>query len=116
MTVEWDDVPEECVKEWRDIFDDNRDGINLSASCPVCGESELHQYYHINKLEGINSSGRVYKGRGGYWTWCSGCRHFEHYSALIPLWWKCDFMVEESRLCATPGEIEEERLKFEGII
>jgi len=38
--------------------------------------------------------------------WCSSCRTFEHYSALVPEWWRSHLTVDESELTALPDVLE----------
>lgn len=44
--------------------------------------------------------------QGACWEWCSNCRTFEHYSALVPERWQSDLVVDEATLTAVPDALE----------
>ncbi|HEY0099616.1 MAG TPA: hypothetical protein VGB76_11765 [Pyrinomonadaceae bacterium] len=104
---EWRGVPLERVAEWRAVFQSSREGLDLSAPCPLCGVKALRRWYQVNRPEEMVIDGVRYVGRGGLWEWCGDCLRYEHYSARVPEWWACDLEVDERRLTALPTAIEE---------
>lgn len=104
---EWLGVPPEREAEWRAVFQSSREGLGLTARCPVCGVAGLRRWYQVNRPEARVIDGVRYVARGGLWQWCGACRSFEHFSALVPEWWACDLEVDEGRLTALPTAIEE---------
>ena len=90
---------------WRDDFDSqlsdilNRAGdIHLfPAVCPICGDSSCHVYYHRFSET---------SDRGGSWVWCSHCRHFSHFSCVVPKWWKNTSDIDRAQLAAIPDYLE----------
>jgi len=106
----WQDVPVEYEPAWRAIFLASREGLNLSAPCPVCGVAALHQWYSLGQPEDVNLSGNRL---GGLWEWCRACRSYAHYSAAVPEWWANDLQVNPSRLAHHPTAIEQARRERE---
>lgn len=94
----WRSVPPEYDAAWLAVFQASREGLDLSAPCPVCGVAALHRWYGVG---------------GGLWEWCSACHSFEHYSARVPEWWACGLKVNFFRLQHDPGAIEAARLEQE---
>ena len=103
----WQDVPVEHEPAWQAIFLASREGLNLSAPCPVCGVAALHQWYHLWQREDTEAGGSRFIGRGGLWEWCSACRSFAHYSARVPEWWASDLQVDPGQLEHQPAAIEQ---------
>jgi hypothetical protein len=106
---DWTGVPDQHQAEWQHIFQESQESLDLSGSCPVCGEVALHRWYQIGEPIHRVIEGRKYVAKGGLWEWCSGCHCFEHYSALVPDWWSCDLEVETAKLAALPIAIEDAR-------
>ena len=102
----WKSVPDEFVVEWRRIFIETPGDHNVDASCPVCGQRELHRYYQVGRPIHRVSGGITFVARGGGWEWCSACRSFEHFSGLVPDWWSSNLDVDESKLTALPDVLE----------
>ena len=111
--AKWYGVPLDHVQAWMEVFQASREGLDLSASCPVCGVPALHRWYQVGRPEEIVSGGERFVARGGLWEWCSNCRSSEHYSAFVPEWWSCDLAVDERNLTAEPEAIEQARLERE---
>ncbi|MDF0556964.1 hypothetical protein [Kamptonema sp. UHCC 0994] len=102
----WQDVPEELYKEWATIFYASQEGINLSASCPVCGQNTLHCYYDPIRKQEIVIDSRKYVARGGLWQWCSSCYCYVHASASVPEWWSCSLDIDHAKLRHDPDLLE----------
>jgi hypothetical protein len=101
QNLDWQGVPLEFEQEWRKTFAASQESLNLSISCPICGQSTLHQYYQRAKLGRIRSI-------GSRWEWCSGCRTYEHSSVVVPEWWippNLDF--DTLKLTAEPEILEQ---------
>jgi hypothetical protein len=45
LAAEWRDVPRASYRAWVRTFSRSREGLDLSAACPVCGAFALHRYY-----------------------------------------------------------------------
>ncbi len=110
----WKDVPSVAVGRWRELFDLSREGLNLSAACPVCGATRLHRWFDLNRAEPSWEFGRTWIGRGSQWQWCSSCRSYEHTSGLVPDWWFSDLPVSPESLRHDPGPVEEVRSASSG--
>lgn len=107
----WRGVPVDKATEWDNIFYLSREGLSLSAPCPVCNKQELHRYYQAVERKTCQIGEQIFIANGACWQWCSNCRSYVHLSALVPSWWSCDLVVDESKLTAEPEAIEEARLK-----
>ena len=105
-TGNWKSVPDELTTTWYRIFSETPGDHNVDADCPVCGQRELHRYYQVGRPLHQVSDGITFVARGAGWEWCSACRTFEHYSALVPDWWSSDLVVDESGLTAIPDVLE----------
>lgn len=108
----WQGVPLEHEAAWSALFASSRTNLNLTLPCPVCGAVALHHWYQVGKAEPIYQNGVLFLGRGGLWQWCHACFSYEHYSALVPFWWKNVLEVDEDRLTALPTAIEDARRKL----
>jgi len=104
----WQDVPDEYWKQWREIFGSSQEGFNLSQPCPVCLSQQLHRYYQFVDCEPFISNGQRYIGRGGLWEWCSNCYCYCHASSAVPEWWlPPNLEIDESKLTVTPDVLED---------
>lgn len=104
---DWQDVPNEHVAQWREVFFSTKEGLNLSAPCPICGCRSLHKFYHLHRLVSKTIGDEKFIGDGSLWTWCSHCLSYEHYSAFVPEWWHDTLPVDEARLSHQPEALEE---------
>ncbi|MEM7595629.1 MAG: hypothetical protein AAF383_29690 [Cyanobacteria bacterium P01_A01_bin.83] len=104
--LQWSDIPDEFLSEWTKIFYASQEGINLSSICPICEHRKLHCYYHLNRYEEKIVDGRKYIGHGSLWQWCSNCRKYVHYSALVPEWWNDSLKVNVENLYHSPENID----------
>jgi transposase-like protein len=43
QNLDWQGVPLEFEQEWRKTFAASQESLNLSLSCPICGQSTLHR-------------------------------------------------------------------------
>lgn len=102
----WKDVPRDCYEEWSNIFVNDREGSDLSASCPVCHKKGLHRYYNAHKKMKMEIGSEQYIGRGGVWNWCSFCRSYEHGQAWVPDWWVPGVEVDGDKLTAIPSVLD----------
>ena len=102
--MDWHDVPNEHQTAWLAIFLASQEILNVSAPCPVCGAVALHRWYQVGHPV-TDMPGFV--SRGGLWEWCSQCRSFQHFSALVPDWWSCDLEVDTHKLTPYPTAIED---------
>lgn len=103
----WQDVPEEVYPIWAKIFYESQEGLNLSASCPICIQKSLHCYYLANYPQEKIIDGRKYLARGDLWQWCSSCRSYVHASAAVPEWWSCSLPIDVSKLTTNPKLLED---------
>jgi len=103
---DWREVPGHLEAEWRHIFNSSREGLNLSAPCPVCGRKTLHKWFHLEHPKHHKLGDNHFVGTGSRWEWCSHCRTYAHYSAAVPEWWSCDLLVDTANLRHHPAEIE----------
>ncbi len=103
----WKGIPLEYASAWRRIFNFNREGLDLSDPCPICGNRTLHLFYQILRPVDKTIGGNLFVAEGGLWEWCGTCRHYEHLSALVPEWWSCDLAIDISKLTAEPEAIEQ---------
>jgi len=102
----WTGVPQEKLTEWTEIFINNKEGINLSDKCPICGSINLHKYYQLGRRVEKVINGNKFIGHGGLWQWCSSCYHYEHLSAFVPEWWHDTLEINEEFLTAEPEILE----------
>jgi hypothetical protein len=107
----WQSVADDHRRAWTSVFSASREGIDLSARCPVCGNHALHRWYHLDRERPSEDAGSTWRGHGSEWQWCASCRSYEHYSCLVPDWWDAPFEVDLADLCADPGTIEDARLQ-----
>jgi hypothetical protein len=103
---DWNGVPLERVAAWNEVYSLSQEGVDLSASCPVCGSRTLHRYFLVGKPGVVVRRGRRYVASGAGWEWCSSCRSYVHFSGLVPEWWSSDLRVESSELTAEPEALE----------
>lgn len=112
MTVlrEWKGVPEDSVKQWMRSFL-SKETRDVSGACPICNAHTLHQWFDRPRLfaEGKERPGFI--GHGGGWQWCSSCYSYEHYSGLVPDWWRDTLKVDTEKLTHSPEAIEVARLR-----
>jgi hypothetical protein len=101
---DWHGVPEEHRGKWIAVFSASQEILTLSAPCPICGAIALHRWYQAHRPIDDQPG---FVARGGLWEWCSACRSFEHYSALVPDWWSCALLVDTKGLTPYPTTIEE---------
>lgn len=107
----WRSVPDAARDAWSQAFAVpggaavGSVGVDVAMPCPVCGEARLHRYYQrgVPLAAGV---GAAFVARGALWEWCSACRCYEHASALVPAWWRCDLAVDEGELTALPDVLE----------
>ncbi len=107
---QWQGVPTAIIDAWRTLFNATpaTEGMNLSASCPVCGQRTLHRYYALERAAPRELRGAAYQGPGSYWEWCSSCRSFEHMSGYVPAWWQVEpLAIDHARLTAVPDLLDE---------
>ncbi|MBD2513170.1 hypothetical protein H6G91_39460 [Nostoc muscorum FACHB-395] len=102
----WRDVPPEVYKKWAMIFYNSQEGINLSASCPVCGRNILHCYYFPTRKQERVIDSRKYVAHGELWQWCSSCYCYVHASASVPEWWSCRLDIDPTQLRHDPDLLE----------
>jgi hypothetical protein len=107
MSVNWKGVPNENSAAWVSIFAESREGLNLSAACPVCGAFTLHRYFGRPGGTVLPDMAHDFLGKAGLWEWCSSCLSFEHYSALVPRWWAGSLPVDDAKLTALPDQLDE---------
>ena len=88
------------------MFGASTDGVDVEGPCPICGARRLHRFYQSGRALRRESGGERFVAHGACWEWCSSCRTFEHYSALVPEWWRSDLTVNESELTALPDALE----------
>jgi hypothetical protein len=94
----WVGVSPEKNQEWHAAFA-GQDLAIISNNCPICGKSQLRQYYHI-EVPGIRSiHGRAYLGKGSYWAWCKNCHAYEHASCFVPETWAGPILQLDLRNC-----------------
>ena len=105
----WQQVSDSEEKEWRRIFQSSREGVNLTAPCPVCGHRSLHRYYHLEKQQPHTLGRKQFIGTGSLWEWCSNCRTYDHFSAAVPDWWSSDLSPDITNLRHHPAEVERAR-------
>ena len=98
----WKGVPIELIENWRSIFSKNKEGPNLSASCPVCHNKGLHRYYQAGKKMIMTTGSDQFIAKGAEWQWCSFCRSFEHAQVLVPDWWVPSLEIDGNKLTAIP--------------
>jgi hypothetical protein len=103
---EWKDIPDNFFQTWTDTFNQSRESINLTANCPICSSQNLRRYFLIISPKEKVIEGNRFVGQGELWEWCSNCRHYVHYTALIPDWWSCDLQIDAQSLTDTPETIE----------
>ena len=103
----WRGVPLSKLDAWTQVFNASREGINLSAPCPVCGARALHRYYQIGRPINRTIGEHRFIAEGASWEWCSICRSYEHGRALVPDWWLPTLVVDEAKLTAEPEILEE---------
>src|SRR5512133_1882297 len=100
----WNDVPEARVQQWRDVFEQSQEGLNVRGSCPVCGEPALHRWFHLH--DRTDRYGEEWAGRGSQWQWCAACRAYEHSSGFVPRWWdSSELLVDPANLMHDPDPI-----------
>jgi hypothetical protein len=107
---EWQSVPEDRVTEWQVVFH-SAETMDVSGACPVCNFQTLHQWFDRPRLYPIGEGRPGFLGRGGSWQWCSSCYSYEHYSGLVPDWWRDTFDVDYEALTHCPEAIEVARLR-----
>ncbi len=105
--MNWHDIPEDRLAAWREVFAASREGISLTAPCPVCSATTLHHYFSRPHPFSSPELHPGFLGRCGLWEWCSSCRSYAHYSAAHPDWWHCTLAVDESILIPQPEAIEQ---------
>jgi hypothetical protein len=106
MSKDWTSIPSHKISDWRSVFGVSADGANVAGACPICGARQLHRFYQSGRALNRVSEGECFVARGACWEWCSNCRTYEHYSALVPEWWRSDLTVDESKLTASPDVLE----------
>jgi hypothetical protein len=103
----WRGIPLDKRKTWSNIFGQSREGINLSASCPVCGAYTLHRYYLKGRPLNRYIDGELFVADGASWEWCSTCHSYEHSHALVPEWWHESLDLGSYQLTAEPEALEQ---------
>jgi hypothetical protein len=109
--IEWTQIEQEIAVKWRSIFHKSKIGINVDGDCPICNKATLHRWYLVGRPIEQIIEGNKFVAQGDLWEWCSSCKVFEHYSSLVPDWWKCDLEVNLKELRFTPNVIEGARRK-----
>jgi hypothetical protein len=104
---QWRGVPLAVDADWRAAFAASKHGVDVEGACPICGARALHRYYQVGRPIERMSRGERFVAQGALWEWCSCCRAFEHYSALVPEWWHEELAVDESTLTALPDALDE---------
>ena len=79
----------------------------MSGHCPICSAERLHRYYQIGRPTERIVRAERFIAFGACWEWCSSCYTYEHWSALVPEWWRNDLLVDETRLTAVPDVLED---------
>src|SRR5256885_377397 len=69
--AEWNDVPDEALRRWREMFSQSRDGLDVLGECPVCSHETLHRWFHIHRAEPTEAHGASWAGVGSQWQWCA---------------------------------------------
>lgn len=108
--LEWKGVPIEQLSAWRALFDSRQQGnaMHLPCACPVCGAMTLYRYYALERPQAREIEGKMYRGMGSFWEWCSSCRSFEHMSGFVPAWWKVEPLdIDHSKLTALPDLLDQ---------
>jgi hypothetical protein len=109
--AEWNDLPDEALRRWREMFSQSRDGLDVLGECPVCSHETLHRWFHIHRAEPTEAHGASWAGVGSQWQWCTDCRAYQHSSGLVPEWWNdAELRVDPESLMHDPGPIERARL------
>ena len=98
----WEGVPAEYTERWRRIFDNNKEGPDISICCPICHNKGLHRYYQTGKRMKSPADSEQYSVRGSEWQWCSYCRTFEHAEVKVPDWWIPSLEIDGNKLTAIP--------------
>lgn len=104
---QWQGVPLDKREAWSSIFGQSREGLNLSAPCPVCGAHTLHRYYLKGRLLDRYIDGEYFVATGASWEWCSTCHSYEHSQALVPEWWHEFLDIGGNQLTAEPEVLEQ---------
>jgi hypothetical protein len=108
----WHDVPIGVITPWTTIFTLSREGVNLSALCPVCGAPSLHRWFQLHRPRRVKPSD-AWLSRGSEWEWCSTCHSYLHTSGRVPSWWEAPFELNDDSLRHDPDPIEEARRHFD---
>jgi hypothetical protein len=78
--VDWISVEPENRRVWavaqNGIFASRPSSAVL---CPICRKGEFRFFF----LRGPSG-----EDRGGSWFWCSHCHRFDHWTSLVPKWWR----------------------------
>ena len=102
----WKGIPPSKLAPWREVLAASPGGEKVDGHCPVCSARQLHGYYQVGrKLEQVSGAQR-FVAQGACWEWCSSCNTFEHYSGLVPDWWKSDLVVDEAKLTMFPDVLD----------
>jgi len=109
--TDWVGVPLDRVEEWQAAFLEDLLAEDIQVPCPICGRVSLHRWYDSPTPRPAAQDDRRFIGRGALWEWCSVCRAYEHYSALVPKGWHSTLAVETGQLTAEPEAIERARCK-----
>lgn len=105
--IDWRGVPLKHIEAWQRTFADSREGVNVTAPCPVCGSRALHRYFQVGEPIDSMVSGLRFVARGASWEWCSSCGSYEHATVLVPDWWKpVPLLFDEQALTAEPEQLE----------
>jgi hypothetical protein len=104
---QWKSIPVLEIPRWRAVFAASRSGSEVDGACPICRAERLHRYYQVGlPIEQVSEEDE-FVARGACWEWCSGCHTYEHYSALVPNWWRSDLRVDDAALTAEPNALED---------
>lgn len=106
----WRDVPDVARKAWGDAFAATIPMADPPSPCPSCGAHALHRWYSLTRPRQTTSQGIHWQGDGSGWEWCSNCRYYQHFRALVPAWWEPAFDVADGLLHHDPGTLEQARL------
>ncbi len=107
QSAQWQEVPLEHLSAWDKIFAANKEGMNLSEPCPICGNRKLHRYYNIGKPADSIIQGNRFVADGELWEWCSFCRSYLHLSALVPEWWSDPHLKDKIQLTHQPEALNQ---------
>lgn len=113
-TFKWTEVSGEPRSRWRKVFNASDITMDVSASCPICGDSSLHMWLSLEgPPKSVVSCGIQYIGYGRRWEWCSSCFTYEYLpDGLVSAEWKAPFDIPNADIGPTPDVIEQRRREY----